>query len=88
LESKRLYQQARDSVYEGARDDVYGPLTLVASSLNALNNLGHVETAAAIDSAPAREKIMETLTYLTLRDEVEIIQTLQCLVDITRGPVH
>lgn len=69
-ETSYLYHLASQNIYDGIRQDLLGPLTQVASILNAHGLSNRLETSSINKRALARENILYTLDYIPFRDEV------------------
>ncbi|XP_055862470.1 polycystic kidney disease protein 1-like 1 isoform X4 [Biomphalaria glabrata] len=75
-ETYALQDFTSHSIFEGTSHDLFGPLTQLALRLNELTTTGQLDSAI-------RANILSSLGDVPIRNEVEVIQALRCLVEIT-----
>ncbi|CAL1530755.1 unnamed protein product [Lymnaea stagnalis] len=88
--SEALLHLASDAIFEEGSHDLFGPLTQVVLLLNAKKQLGNntqdIQSTSLKSSREVRSNILNALGDIPLRDEVEVVQALSCLVEITDKP--
>ncbi|XP_059150531.1 polycystin-1-like protein 1 isoform X3 [Physella acuta] len=85
-ESITLHRLAASSVYEDSSYDLLESLTQLALQLNAHAPLEDTQASPLQAGEDIRSNIIESLSYIPLRHEVEIINALKCLIEATHLP--